>query len=84
MIKLDHDWSQGPRRLEEFDVEELEAFIKRGRTLQARAMGHGLKAAFRALFFNQEPAERTERGAVDWERLLGLRDGKRPADGASG
>jgi hypothetical protein len=76
------DLTRGPRRLDEFDVGELEAFIQRGRTLQARAMGRGLGAVFRALFFNQEPAEaRTERGDVDWERLLGLGDGKRPADG---
>ena len=66
------------------EASELEAFIQRGRTLQPRAMGRGLRAAFRALFFNEEPVDRTEHGAVDWERLLGLRDGNRPADGASG
>jgi hypothetical protein len=83
MIKLDHDWSQGPRRLEDFDVAELDAFIQRGRTLQARAMGRGLIAAFRALFLNQKPATRTKQGGVDWERLLGLGDDKHPADGTS-
>ena len=83
MIELDHDWSQGPRRLEDFDVAELEAFIQRGRTLQARAMGQGLIAAFRALFLNGEPAARTESGGVDWERLLGIADDKHAADGTS-
>ena len=77
------DLSKGPRRLEEFGPGELEAFMQRGRSLQARAMGRGLKAAFRALFSNAEPAgARDERGDVDWERLLGLREGERPAGGA--
>jgi hypothetical protein len=82
MSKLDPDWSQGPRRLDEFEPGELEAFIQRGRSLQARAMGHGLMAALRALFGREAPREaRTERGELDWERLLGL-DGGRPADRA--
>ena len=82
MIKLDPDWSKGPRRLEDFAPGELEAFMQRGRRLQARAMGHGLRAALRALFRNDGPAKsRTERDELDWERLLGL-DGGRPADRA--
>lgn len=82
MINPDLDWSKGPRRLEDFEPGELEAFMQRGRTLQARAMGHGLRAALRALFLNEAPAgARTERREVDWERLLGL-DGERPADRA--
>jgi hypothetical protein len=77
------DLTRGPRRLEEFDPGELEAFIQRGRTLQARAMGRGLTAAFRALFGNRQPEEpRTGRG-VDWERLFGLGDEGRPADGGA-
>ena len=43
MINLDLDWSKGPRRLEDFAPGELEAFMQRGRTLQARAMGRGLQ-----------------------------------------
>ena len=83
MIKLDPDWSDGPRRLEDFEPGELEAFMQRGRRMQARAMGHGLRAALRALFRNETPQQaRTERGELDWERLLGL-DGGRPADRAS-
>ena len=83
MLKLDADWSQGSRRLEDFEPGELEAFMQRGRSLQARAMGHGLMAAVRALFGNQARQQaRTERGELDWERLLGL-DGGRPADRAS-
>ena len=82
MINPDLDWSKGPRRLEDFAPGELEAFMQRGRSLQARAMEHGLRAAFRALFRNEEPKKaRTERGDVDWERLLGL-DGGPPADRA--
>jgi hypothetical protein len=74
------DLTRGPRRLEEFEPGELEAFIQRGRTLQARAMGRGLRAAFRALFSREEPqSPRSERGAVDWERLFGLGDGGRAA-----
>jgi hypothetical protein len=74
---------QRSRRLEELDVAELEAFIQRGRTLQARAMGRGLKAACRALLRGEEPdAARTERGTVDWERVLGLADGGGSARGA--
>ena len=81
MMKLGPDWSQGPRRLEDFEPGELEAFMQRGRSLQARAMGRGLRAAFRALFLDEAPpAARTERGELDWERVLGL-DG-RPADRA--
>jgi hypothetical protein len=77
------DLTRGPRRLEEFDPGELEAFMQRGRTLQARAMGRGLTAAFRALFGNRKLQEsRTGRG-VDWERLLGLGDSGRPADGGA-
>jgi hypothetical protein len=68
-FELDHE----PRRLEDFDIEQLEAFIQRGRTLQARAMGRGLKALFRSLFFGTEPAgARTERGTLDWDKVLGL------------
>lgn len=82
MIKLDPDWSKGPRRLEDFEPGELEAFMQRGRSLQARAMGQGLMAALRALFGTEAPqAARTERGELDWERLLGLESG-RPADRA--
>jgi len=81
MMKLDPNWSQGPRRLQDFAPGELEAFMQRGRSLQARAMGRGLRAAFRALFLDEAPpAARTERGELDWERVLGL-DG-RPADRA--
>jgi hypothetical protein len=81
MINLDLDWSNGPRRLDDFAPGELEAFMQRGRTLQARAMGRGLRAAFRAVFLDEEPqAARTERGNVDWERLLGL-DSERPEGG---
>jgi hypothetical protein len=81
MIKLDPDWSQGPRRLEDFAPGELEAFMQRGRSLQARAMGRGLRAAFRALLLDEAPpAARTERGELDWERVLGLEGG--PADRA--
>jgi hypothetical protein len=74
MIKLDPDWSQGHRRLEDFAPGELEAFMQRGRSLQARAMGQGLLAALRALF-GTEPSQpaRTERGELDWERVLGSR-----------
>jgi hypothetical protein len=80
MMNLDLDWSKGPRRLEDFSPGELEAFMQRGRTLQARAMGWGLRAAIRALFLDEEPTgARTERGEVDWERLLGLDTGH-PAD----
>ena len=82
MIKLDPDWSRGPRRLEEFEPGELEAFMQRGRSLQARATGRGLMAALRALFGTEVPQEaRTEQGELDWERLLGLESG-RPADRA--
>ena len=83
MIKLDPDGSDGPRRLEDFEPGELEAFMQRGRRMQARAMGHGLRAALRALFRNETPQQaRTERGELDWERLLGLDGGRRPADRA--
>ncbi len=72
--------NQRTRRLEELDPAELEAFIQRGRTLQARAMGRGLKAAFRALFLDEEPAAaRDAQGGVDWERVLGLADRSRPS-----
>ncbi len=77
---LSFDLNHGPRRLEEFDVEELEAFIQRGRTLQARAMGRGLKALFAALGFGKRPpAPRTGQGRLDWEQVLGLA----PDDGHS-
>jgi hypothetical protein len=77
------DPNQEPGRLEELDFDEVEAAIRRGRTLQARAMGLGLRALFRAVVFGEEPdAARTERGEVDWERLLGL-EGGGPARGAS-
>ncbi len=82
---LSFELDQEPRRLEDFDVEELEAFIRRGRTLQARAMGHGLKALFAALVHGEEPpAARTGQGRLDWEQVLGLapHDGH-PAGGAS-
>ena len=76
------DPNQEPRRLEEIDVAELEAAIQRGRTLQARAMGRGLKALFRALFLGEEPAAaRSPQGEVDWEQVLGLDRGG-PAQGA--
>ncbi len=70
---LSFELEQEPRRLEDFDIEELEAFIRRGRSLQARAMGQGLKALFAALIFGeQSPAARTEKGSLDWEQVLGL------------
>jgi hypothetical protein len=70
---LSFELEQEPRRLEDFDVEELEAFIRRGRTLQARAMGRGLKALFAALVFGEAPpVARTEQGRLDWEQVLGL------------
>ena len=70
------DPNQEPRDIAEFDFDEVEAAIRRGRTLQARAMGRGLRALFRVVLFGEEPdAVRTERGEVDWERLLGLEDG---------
>jgi hypothetical protein len=73
LIMLSFELNQEPRRLEDFDIEELEAFIRRGRSLQARAMGRGLKALFRALIFGAEPqAARTEKGSLDWEQVLGL------------
>ena len=78
MMQLDPN--REPRDLAELDFDAVEAAIKRGRTLQARAMGRGLKAMFRAVVFGEEPAAvRTERGDLDLERLLGL-DG--PARGA--
>ena len=68
---------------QELDFDEVEAAIRRGRTLQARAMGLGLRALFRVVLFGEEPdAARTERGEVDWERLLGL-EGGGPTRGAS-
>ena len=71
--------NQGPRRLEDFDVEELEAFIQRGRTLQARAMGRGLKALFRGAGFGKRPpAPRTGQGRLDWERGAGPGPGPLP------
>ena len=74
MMQLDRN--QEPGRLEELDFDDVEAAIRRGRTLQARAMGLGLRALFRAVVFGEEPdAARTERGEVDWERLLGLEGG---------
>jgi hypothetical protein len=70
------DPNQEPRDIAELDFDEVEAAIRRGRTLQARAMGRGLRALFRVVLFGEEPdAVRTERGEVDWERLLGLEDG---------
>ena len=76
------DLNQEPRRLEEIDVAELEAAIQRGRILQARAMGFGLKALFRALVFGEEPrAARDLQGELDWDRMLGL-DRQPPAQGA--
>ncbi len=70
---LSFELNQGPRRLEDFDIEELEAFIQRGRTLQARAMGRGLKALFAALVSGKKPAAaRTAQGRLDWEKVLGL------------
>ena len=70
---LSFELDQEPRRLEDFDIEQLEASIRRGRTLQARAMGRGLKALFRALVHGEEPpAARTDQGRVDWEGVLGL------------
>jgi hypothetical protein len=76
------DPNQEPRDIAELDFDEVEAAIRRGRTLQARAMGRGLRALFRAVVFGEEPeAARTERGDLDWERLLGL-EGGGPAQGA--
>jgi hypothetical protein len=76
MTQLDSDQEPG-----ELDFDAIEAAIRRGRTLQARAMGRGLRALFRAVLFGEEPvAARTERGGVDWERLLGL-EGGGPAGG---
>ena len=70
---LSFELNQGPRRLEDFDIEELEAFIQRGRTLQARAMGRGLKALFAALLSGEKrAAARTAQGRLDWEKVLGL------------
>jgi hypothetical protein len=69
---LSFELDQEPRRLEDFDVEELEAFIRRGRTLQARAMGGGLKALFAALFGERPAVARTGQGRLDWEKVLGL------------
>ena len=70
---LSFELDQEPRRLEDFDVEQLEAFIRRGRSLQARAMGRGLKVLFAALVSGEErPAARTEKGGLDWEQVLGL------------
>jgi len=46
-------------------------------------MGRGLRTLFRAVVFGEEPdAARTERGDLDWERVLGLECGG-PAQGAS-
>ena len=71
-----------PRGHEELDFDAVEAAIRRGRTLQARAMGRGLRALLRAVLFGEEPAAaRTERGDLDWERLLGLESGG-PTQGA--
>ena len=69
---LSFEMNQEPRRLEDLDLEALEAFIQRGRTLQARAMGRGLKTLFSALIFGKKPAARTDQGRLDWERVLGL------------
>jgi len=70
---LSFELDQEPRRLEDFDLEQLETFIRRGRSLQARAMGRGLKALFAALVFGPaRPAARTEKGNLDWEKVLGL------------
>ena len=82
---LRFELNRGPRRIEDFDIEELEAFIQRGRTLQARAMGRGLKALFAGLLPGRKPAvARTEKGGLDWDEVLGLapRDGH-PAGGPS-
>jgi hypothetical protein len=79
---MQFDLNQEPRRLEEINVAELEAAIQRGRTLQARAMGLGLKALFRAVVFGEEPpAARDPQGELDWEQVLGL-DPHQPAQGA--
>jgi hypothetical protein len=81
---LSFELDQEPRRLEDLDIEALEASIRRGRTLQARAMGHGLKALFAALVFGQEVAARNEQGRLDWEEVLGLAPADcHPAGGAS-
>jgi hypothetical protein len=81
MMQLDPN--QEPRRLEELDFDAVEAAMQRGRTLQARAMGRGLRALFRAIVFGEEPAAaRTDRGDLDWEQLLGLApEGARPRSG---
>ena len=77
------DPNQEPRDIAALDFDEVEAAIRRGRTLQARAMGRGLRTLFRAVVFGEEPdAARTERGDLDWERVLGLECGG-PAQGAS-
>jgi hypothetical protein len=70
---LSFELDQEVRRLEDLDVEQLEAFVQRGRTLQARAMGRGLKALFTALVLGEQPAAaRTAQGSLDWEQVLGL------------
>jgi hypothetical protein len=82
---LRFELNQGPRRIEDFDIEELEAFIQRGRTLQARAMGRGLKALFAALVYGKKPAAApTKKGGLDWDEVLGLGSHDcHPAGGAS-
>ena len=82
MMQLDPN--QEPGRLEELDFDAVEAAIQRGRTLQARAVGRGLRALFRAVVLGEKPAAaRTERGDLDWEKLLGLApEGAGPARGA--
>ncbi len=72
-LYLVQDLRSPHRRLEDLDVEQLEAFVQRGRALQARAMGRGLKALFTALVLGEQPvAARTEQGSLDWEQVLGL------------
>jgi hypothetical protein len=81
---LSFELDQEPRRLEDFDFEQLEASIRRGRSLQARAMGRGLKALFAALIPGEEPpAARTEKGGLDWEKILGLSPESHPSTRAA-
>lgn len=71
MMRL--DFNQEPRRLQDFDFDELEAFIQRGgRSLQARAMGRALRTLLGALLHDGPALPRTADGGLDWERLLGL------------
>ncbi len=80
---LNFELDQEPRRLEDLDIEELEASIRRGRRLQARAIGHGLKALFAALAGGEaRAAARPGQGRRDWDEVLGLA-APDPARGAS-